>query len=44
MMKRLLPPTQIDLILKEIALHANPICLDDIIELSHFRYPKHQQF
>ena len=32
MMKRLLPPTQIDLILKEIALHANPICLDDIIE------------
>ena len=33
MMKRLLPPTQIDLILKEIALHANPICLDDIIEL-----------
>ena len=33
MMKRLLPPTQIDLILKEIALRSNPICLDDIMEL-----------
>ena len=32
MMRRLLPPTQIDLILKEIALHTNPIRLVDIIE------------
>ena len=31
-MRRLLPPTQIDLILKEIALHTNPIRLVDIIE------------